>query len=157
MSHGVQTRRIQKSCLCLLLLFMWMCAGLVQWQSLASINTRIIYQETKTLSPGSLLLFASERPGQVSALSLRNSISDTKYCADVSRCKHFSLHSPPTPLIFSAIKEFVLIPQHTTPSNTTKELDALYDVLQHVKKMWRTEVEAHVINGNKCSSPLLLL
>ncbi|XP_072223805.1 deoxyribonuclease-1-like 1 [Leuresthes tenuis] len=39
----------------------------------------------------------------------------------------------------TAIKEFVLIPQHTTPSNTTKELDALYDVLQHVKKMWRTE------------------
>lgn len=39
-----------------------------------------------------------------------------------------------------AIKEFVLIPQHTTPNNTTKELDALYDVLQHVKKMWKTEV-----------------
>ncbi|KAM9344401.1 deoxyribonuclease-1-like 1 isoform 1-T2 [Pholidichthys leucotaenia] len=37
------------------------------------------------------------------------------------------------------IKEFVLIPQHTTPANTTKELDALYDVLQHVKKMWKTE------------------
>uniref|UniRef100_A0A3Q0RBJ4 Deoxyribonuclease n=1 Tax=Amphilophus citrinellus TaxID=61819 RepID=A0A3Q0RBJ4_AMPCI len=31
----------------------------------------------------------------------------------------------------TAIKEFVLIPQHTTPANTTKELDALYDVLQH--------------------------
>lgn len=39
----------------------------------------------------------------------------------------------------TAIKEFVLIPQHTTPSNTTKELDALYDVLQHVRKMWKTE------------------
>ncbi|KAM8754629.1 deoxyribonuclease gamma-like isoform 1-T1 [Acanthopagrus schlegelii] len=39
----------------------------------------------------------------------------------------------------TAIKEFVLIPQHTTPTNTTKELDALYDVLQHVKKMWKTE------------------
>ncbi|KAK5863042.1 hypothetical protein PBY51_000102 [Eleginops maclovinus] len=37
------------------------------------------------------------------------------------------------------IKEFVLIPQHTTPTNTTKELDALYDVLQHVRKMWDTE------------------
>ncbi|KAI4823503.1 hypothetical protein KUCAC02_012086 [Chaenocephalus aceratus] len=37
------------------------------------------------------------------------------------------------------IKEFVLIPQHTTPANTTKELDALYDVLQHVRKMWKTE------------------
>nr|XP_054601541.1 deoxyribonuclease gamma-like [Nothobranchius furzeri] len=39
----------------------------------------------------------------------------------------------------TVIKEFVLIPQHTTPTNTTKELDALYDVLQRVKKMWRTE------------------
>ncbi|XP_055015802.1 deoxyribonuclease-1-like 1 isoform X2 [Boleophthalmus pectinirostris] len=37
------------------------------------------------------------------------------------------------------IKEFVLIPQHTTPTNTTKELDALYDVLQDVKRMWKTE------------------
>ncbi|XP_034731747.1 deoxyribonuclease-1-like 1 [Etheostoma cragini] len=37
------------------------------------------------------------------------------------------------------IKEFVLIPQHTTPVNTTKELDALYDVLQDVKKRWKTE------------------
>ncbi|XP_029291125.1 deoxyribonuclease-1-like 1 [Cottoperca gobio] len=37
------------------------------------------------------------------------------------------------------IKEFVLIPQHTTPANTTKELDALYDVLQHVRTMWKTE------------------
>ncbi|KAM7411089.1 hypothetical protein PAMA_021189 [Pampus argenteus] len=39
----------------------------------------------------------------------------------------------------TAIKEFTLIPQHTTPSNTTKELDALYDVLQDVKKMWKTQ------------------
>lgn len=37
------------------------------------------------------------------------------------------------------IKEFVLIPQHTTPTNTTKELDALYDVLQDVRRMWKTE------------------
>uniref|UniRef100_A0A3Q1H8M5 Deoxyribonuclease n=1 Tax=Acanthochromis polyacanthus TaxID=80966 RepID=A0A3Q1H8M5_9TELE len=39
----------------------------------------------------------------------------------------------------TAIREFTLIPQHTTPSNTTKELDALYDVLQRVRQMWRTE------------------
>lgn len=37
------------------------------------------------------------------------------------------------------IKEFVLIPQHTAPANTTKELDALYDVLKDVKKMWKTQ------------------
>ncbi|XP_056278647.1 deoxyribonuclease-1-like 1 [Pseudoliparis swirei] len=36
------------------------------------------------------------------------------------------------------IREFVLIPQHTTPANATRELDALYDVLQHVKAMWTT-------------------
>lgn len=39
----------------------------------------------------------------------------------------------------TAIKEFVLIPQHTSPENATKEIDALYDVLKHVMKMWRTE------------------
>ncbi|XP_028308366.1 deoxyribonuclease-1-like 1 isoform X2 [Gouania willdenowi] len=37
------------------------------------------------------------------------------------------------------IEEFVLIAQHTTPSNATKEIDALYDVLKRVKKMWRTQ------------------
>lgn len=40
----------------------------------------------------------------------------------------------------TAIKEFVLIPQHTAPANTPKELQALYQVLQDVKTMWRTEV-----------------
>lgn len=45
--------------------------------------------------------------------------------------------------MLSAIMDFVLIPQHTTPSNTTKELDALYDVLQQVRKMWKTEVKAN--------------
>ncbi|XP_054640352.1 deoxyribonuclease-1-like 1 [Dunckerocampus dactyliophorus] len=39
----------------------------------------------------------------------------------------------------TALKEFVLVPQHTSPANTTKELEALYDVLQHVRKMWKTE------------------
>nr|XP_020514357.1 deoxyribonuclease-1-like isoform X1 [Labrus bergylta] len=39
----------------------------------------------------------------------------------------------------TVIKEFVLIPQHTSPENTTKELDALYDVLQEVRRMWKTE------------------
>ncbi|XP_061543523.1 deoxyribonuclease-1-like 1 [Phycodurus eques] len=39
----------------------------------------------------------------------------------------------------TAIKEFVLIPQHTSPANVFKELDALYDVMQHVRRMWKTE------------------
>uniref|UniRef100_A0A8C6SHF1 Deoxyribonuclease n=1 Tax=Neogobius melanostomus TaxID=47308 RepID=A0A8C6SHF1_9GOBI len=37
------------------------------------------------------------------------------------------------------IQEFVLIPQHTSPTNATKEMDALYDVLQDVRRMWKTE------------------
>ncbi|NP_998318.2 deoxyribonuclease-1-like 1 [Danio rerio] len=36
-------------------------------------------------------------------------------------------------------KEFVLIPQHTTPSNATKEIDELYDVFVDVKVRWETE------------------
>ncbi|XP_061697529.1 deoxyribonuclease-1-like 1 isoform X3 [Syngnathoides biaculeatus] len=39
----------------------------------------------------------------------------------------------------TAIKEFVLIAQHTSPANVSTELDALYDVMQHVKRMWKTE------------------
>ncbi|XP_028849877.1 deoxyribonuclease-1-like 1 isoform X2 [Denticeps clupeoides] len=36
-------------------------------------------------------------------------------------------------------KEFVLIPQHTSPSNATKEIDALYDVFVEIKRRWRIE------------------
>ncbi|XP_034151895.1 deoxyribonuclease-1-like 1 isoform X2 [Esox lucius] len=39
----------------------------------------------------------------------------------------------------TAIKEFVLVPQHTTPTNATKEIDALYDVFLDVKRKWKTE------------------
>ncbi|KAG7253908.1 hypothetical protein CRUP_022387, partial [Coryphaenoides rupestris] len=37
------------------------------------------------------------------------------------------------------IKEFVLIPIHTSPSNATKEIDSLYDVFKDVKKKLKTE------------------
>ncbi|XP_067095106.1 deoxyribonuclease-1-like 1 [Osmerus mordax] len=40
----------------------------------------------------------------------------------------------------TALGEFVLIPQHTSPSNATREIDALYDVFQAVKKRWNTEM-----------------
>ncbi|KAA0707008.1 Deoxyribonuclease gamma [Triplophysa tibetana] len=33
-------------------------------------------------------------------------------------------------------KEIVLIPQHTTPSNATKEIDELYDVFVDIQKRW---------------------
>ncbi|KAJ8358757.1 hypothetical protein SKAU_G00152820 [Synaphobranchus kaupii] len=39
----------------------------------------------------------------------------------------------------TAIGEFVLIPQHTTPSNATKEIDELYDVFLDVKKKWKVK------------------
>ncbi|XP_023693149.2 deoxyribonuclease-1-like 1 [Paramormyrops kingsleyae] len=39
----------------------------------------------------------------------------------------------------TVIGEFVLIPQHTTPSNATKEIDELYDVFLDVKKKWGVE------------------
>lgn len=48
------------------------------------------------------------------------------------------------------IKDFVLIPQHTTPTNTTKELDALYDVLQKVREMWKVEVKENVYAKYLC-------
>ncbi|XP_051518161.1 deoxyribonuclease gamma-like isoform X2 [Myxocyprinus asiaticus] len=34
-------------------------------------------------------------------------------------------------------KEFVLIPQHTTPSNATKEIDELYDVFMDISERWK--------------------
>ncbi|XP_066526850.1 deoxyribonuclease-1-like 1 [Hoplias malabaricus] len=37
------------------------------------------------------------------------------------------------------IREFVLIPVHTTPTNATKEIDELYDVFEDVRKRWKTE------------------
>ncbi|CAM9466702.1 unnamed protein product [Lampetra planeri] len=37
------------------------------------------------------------------------------------------------------IKEFILIPQHTTPEASVKELDELYDVYMDVKNRWKTE------------------
>ncbi|XP_012672147.2 deoxyribonuclease-1-like 1 isoform X1 [Clupea harengus] len=39
----------------------------------------------------------------------------------------------------TVLGEFVLIPQHTSPSNATKEIDELYDVFVAIKKKWRVE------------------
>ncbi|KAE8612474.1 hypothetical protein XENTR_v10012869 [Xenopus tropicalis] len=40
----------------------------------------------------------------------------------------------------SALKDFVLIPIHTTPKDSVQEIDELYDVYEHVKEKWGTEV-----------------
>ncbi len=42
--------------------------------------------------------------------------------------------------LLTVAKEFVLIPQHTTPSNATKEIDELYDVFVDIRARWKIEV-----------------
>ncbi|XP_037621647.1 deoxyribonuclease 1 like 4, tandem duplicate 1 [Sebastes umbrosus] len=39
----------------------------------------------------------------------------------------------------TVLKDLVLIPVHTKPEDSEKELDELYDVFQHVKKKWMTD------------------
>ncbi|XP_074528427.1 deoxyribonuclease 1 like 4, tandem duplicate 1 isoform X2 [Halichoeres trimaculatus] len=39
----------------------------------------------------------------------------------------------------TVLKDLVMIPVHTKPEDSEKELDELYDVFQHVKKKWRTD------------------
>ncbi|KAF7643478.1 hypothetical protein LDENG_00237800, partial [Lucifuga dentata] len=38
----------------------------------------------------------------------------------------------------SAVKNFVLIPQHTSPDSAVEEVDALYDVVADVQNRWKT-------------------
>lgn len=38
------------------------------------------------------------------------------------------------------LKDLVLIPVHTKPEDSVKELDKLYDVVKVVKKKWKTDV-----------------
>ncbi|XP_070758634.1 deoxyribonuclease-1-like [Enoplosus armatus] len=39
----------------------------------------------------------------------------------------------------TVLKDLVMIPVHTKPDDSEKELDELYDVFQHVKKKWKTD------------------
>ncbi|XP_054473378.1 deoxyribonuclease 1 like 4, tandem duplicate 1 [Anoplopoma fimbria] len=39
----------------------------------------------------------------------------------------------------TVLKDLVMIPVHTKPDDSEKELDELYDVFQNVKKKWRTD------------------
>uniref|UniRef100_A0A4W6FK87 Deoxyribonuclease I n=1 Tax=Lates calcarifer TaxID=8187 RepID=A0A4W6FK87_LATCA len=41
---------------------------------------------------------------------------------------------------YTAVKNFALIPQHTSPSSAVKEVDALYDVVADVRNHWNTNV-----------------
>nr|XP_033782611.1 deoxyribonuclease gamma isoform X2 [Geotrypetes seraphini] len=39
----------------------------------------------------------------------------------------------------TAVKEFVMIPQHTTPDAAVREIDELYDVYLEVKRLWNAK------------------
>ena len=43
-------------------------------------------------------------------------------------------------LLFTVVKDLVMIPVHTKPKDSEKELDELYDVFQTVKNKWKTDV-----------------
>lgn len=40
---------------------------------------------------------------------------------------------------YTAVKDFVIIPLHTTPETSVKEIDELADVYMEVKRRWKTE------------------
>lgn len=42
--------------------------------------------------------------------------------------------------VSTVLKDLVMIPVHTKPEDSEKELDELYDVFLHVKRKWRTDV-----------------
>ncbi len=43
-------------------------------------------------------------------------------------------------LCIPVVKDLVLIPVHTKPEDSQKELDELHDVVDAVRKKWRTNV-----------------
>ncbi|KAJ8361038.1 hypothetical protein SKAU_G00175630 [Synaphobranchus kaupii] len=47
----------------------------------------------------------------------------------------------------TAIKDFVIIPIHTTPETAVREIDELYDVYQDIKQQWTT-AERFIIMGD---------
>ncbi len=51
-------------------------------------------------------------------------------------------------LSLSVLKDLVLIPVHTKPKDSQKELDELYDVFLHVKDKWKTDVSLPLSNHN---------
>lgn len=52
-------------------------------------------------------------------------------------------------LSFPELKDLVLIPVHTKPKDSQKELDELYDVFLHVKDKWKTDVSLALCKHNK--------
>lgn len=50
---------------------------------------------------------------------------------------------------FPALKDLVLIPVHTKPKDSQKELDELYDVFLEIKDKWKTDVSLASCNYKK--------
>lgn len=53
---------------------------------------------------------------------------------------------PSTPVL----KDLVMIPVHTKPDDSEKELDELYDVFLNVTKKWATDVSWSLPQKNRC-------
>lgn len=49
----------------------------------------------------------------------------------------------------SVLKDLVMIPVHTKPEDSEKELDELYDVTLHVINMWATDVRWRLYQQKK--------
>lgn len=49
-------------------------------------------------------------------------------------------------LCVTVVKDLVLIPVHTKPEDSQKELDELHDVVDAVRKKWKTNVGLIVTN-----------
>lgn len=60
----------------------------------------------------------------------------------MSECVHVCL----TFLCVTVVKDLVLIPVHTKPEDSQKELDELHDVVDAIRKKWRTNVGLIVTN-----------
>lgn len=43
--------------------------------------------------------------------------------------------------VSAVLEDSVLMPVHTKPEDSVKELDELYDVFQDVKEKWKTDVK----------------
>ena len=52
------------------------------------------------------------------------------------------------------LEDLVLIPVHTKPDDSVKELDELYDVFLEVKKKWKTDVSSEISHWQSLTPPL---
>lgn len=56
-------------------------------------------------------------------------------CKRLRHCQHSFV-----PFSSVAVRDFTLIPQHTSPESAVRELNALYDVVADVRARWNNDV-----------------